>query len=330
MSRDNRPSSPLDAGVIGVGSMGRNHARVLSETLGVNLVGVTDADDDRAQAVAAEYGTRAMSRSLLLSVADVVVVAVPTEYHADVVRESIEADVHVLVEKPFVDDLEVGRELARLADDRDLTLQVGHIEQFNPVMDVVRDLVPELDVVAIDIDRLGPPLDRETSDNVVMDLMVHDIDILFSLVDADVAGVSAVAHDDQHVAAQFAFDNRAIASVTASRLTQQKVRSLSITAHSRRINVDFIAQNVEIHRRSVPEYITTDGDLQYRHESVVERPTIQNGEPLKRELVSFVEAVTTGAEPQVTATDALRTLEMAERIESLALAPKDSIEVQAE
>ncbi|MFW6003792.1 MAG: Gfo/Idh/MocA family oxidoreductase [Halanaeroarchaeum sp.] len=330
MNDDSRPSRPLAAGVIGVGSMGRNHARVLSETLDVNLVGVSDADEERAQDVATEYGTRAMSRSLLLSVADVVVVAVPTEYHADIVRECIDRDVDVLVEKPFVDDLAVGQGLARMAHERGITLQVGHIEQFNPVMDVVRDLVPGLDIVAIDIDRLGPPLDRETSDNVVMDLMVHDIDIMFSLLGSEVSRVSAVAHDDQHVAAQFAFENRAIASVTASRLTQQKVRTLSITAHSRRINVDFIAQNVEIHRRSVPEYITTDGDLQYRHESVVERPTIQNGEPLKRELVSFIDAVTTGAKPQVTASDALATLEMAERIESLALAPADSMEVQAE
>ncbi|MFW5924386.1 MAG: Gfo/Idh/MocA family oxidoreductase [Halanaeroarchaeum sp.] len=330
MKGENSSSDALDAGVIGVGSMGRNHARVLSETLDVNLVGVSDVDEERARAVADEYGTRGMSRSLLLSVADIVVVAVPTPYHADIVRDCIERGVHVLVEKPYVDDLEEGRELARMADERDVTLQVGHIEQFNPVMDVVREVVPGLEVVAIDIDRLGPPLDRQTSDNVVMDLMVHDIDILFSLVDAEVETVSAVAHDDRHVTAQFGFDNLAIASVTASRLTQQKVRNLSITARSRRINVDFIAQNVEIHRRSVPEYVTEDGAVQYRHESVVERPTIQNGEPLKRELAAFVEAVKTGSEPRVTAWDALRTLEMANRIESIALGQRDSVEVQAE
>ncbi|MFW6384982.1 MAG: Gfo/Idh/MocA family oxidoreductase [Halodesulfurarchaeum sp.] len=320
----NSANRTLDAGVIGVGSMGRNHARVYSELLGVNLVGVSDVEGSTAMEVATAYGSRAMSRSMLLAAADVVSVAVPTQYHYEVVRECIEAGVHVLVEKPFVQDLEKGRELAALAREADVTLQVGHIERFNPVTRVLADIVPDLDVVAIDIDRLGPPLDRENDDSVVMDLMVHDIDILLSLVDSEIESLSATAHDDRHVAVQFRFDDDSIAALTASRLTQEKIRTLSVTAHSCRVNVDFISQTVEIYRRSLPEYVETDGDVRYRHESVVERPTIENGEPLKAELEAFADAVRNGTEPIVTAEDALDVMAVANSIESIACETRET------
>ena len=310
----------LAAGVIGVGSMGRHHARVYAELPNVRLVGVCDADSVKAQSVAGEFGARAMSRPELLGEVDVVSVAVPTPYHYEIVRECIARGVDILVEKPFVDDLEKGRELAGLARERGVTLQVGHIERFNPATRVLADIVPELDIVAIDVDRLGPPLQRDNEDNVVKDLMIHDIDILLSLVDSEIASLSATAHDDRHVTAQFRFANDSVATVTASRLTQQKVRQLSLTAQSCRVNVDFISQSVEIHRRSHPEYVEADGDIRYRYESVVERPMVKNGEPLKAELSAFCEAASEGLEPAVTPSDALEVLEVIERIENRALA----------
>jgi predicted dehydrogenase len=310
---------PVAAGVIGVGSMGRHHARVYSELRDAELVGVTDVDGEQAAAVAAEHGTRAVDRETLLDAADVVSVAVPTAYHYETVMECIDRGVGVLVEKPFVDDREKGRELADRADEAGVTLQVGFIERFNPATRVLAEIVPDLDVVAIDVDRLGPPVDRQGEDSVVMDLMVHDIDILLSLVDAEIESLSATARDEGHAAVQFRFDDESIAALTASRLTQEKVRRLSVTAISCRVNVDFIAQTVEIHRRSVPEYVESDGDIRYRHESVIERPIVENGEPLKAELEAFVTAARDGTEPVVTADDALRVLEVAERIERLAL-----------
>ena len=310
---------PLAAGVIGVGSMGKHHARVYGELPSAELVGVADADAERAEAVAAEHGTRAAERSALLDAADVVSVAVPTAYHYETVLECIDRGVDVLVEKPFVDDRERGRELADRADAAGVTLQVGFIERFNPATRVLADIVPDLDVVAIDVDRLGPPVDRQGEDSVVMDLMVHDIDILLSLVDAEIESLSAIARDEGHAAVQFRFADESIAALTASRLTQQKVRRLSVTAISCRVNVDFIAQTVEIHRHSVPEYVESNGDIRYRHESVIERPIVENGEPLKAELEAFVTAARDGTEPVVTAEDALRVLEIAERIERLAL-----------
>lgn len=316
MSDDPPIGGRVAAGVVGVGSMGQNHARVYSELPDTTLVGVHDVDGDQAAKTAAEYRARPMPRAELLEAVDVASVAVPTRHHFDAVAACIDHGVDVLVEKPFVDDVEQGRELADRAREAGVTLQVGHIERFNPATQVLADIVPDLDVVAIEIDRLGPPLDRHNEDNVVMDLMIHDLDILLSLVDDDVTSLSAVAHDERHASAQFKFAGDSVATLTTSRVTQQKVRQLSLTALSCRVNVDFVSQSVEIHRRSVPEYVEADGDIRHRHESVVERPMVETEEPLKAELSSFVEAARTGAEPLVTAEDALSVLAMLEQIET--------------
>lgn len=308
----------IQAGVIGVGSMGHHHARVYAELLETRLVGISDVDSERATAIAGAYGTSAFEQQSLLDAVDVVSVAVPTRHHVQIVRDCIEHGVDVLVEKPYVDDIHAGRELADFARERGVTVQVGHIERFNPVTDVLADIVADLDVIAIDIDRLGPPLDRFTEDNVVMDLMIHDIDILLSLVDAELDRLSAVAHDDRHVTAQFQFENNCVATLTGSRLTQEKVRSLWITALSCRVKVDFISQSVEIHRRSLPSYIETNGGIRYRHESIVERPMVQTGEPLKAEIEAFIEAVRSGSRPRVSADDALNVLEVVKRVEKAA------------
>jgi len=316
---------PLVAGVIGVGSMGYHHARVYSELPGANLRYVADKDDSRAREVAEEYGATAVDRETLYEAVDVVSIAVPTIHHYETVRDAIDHGVHVLVEKPFVADLAKGRKLDRVAKDAGIVLQVGHIERFNPAVRVLADLVPDLKVVGVTADRLGPPVDREGEDSVVMDLMVHDIDILLSLQDSPISSLSAKAHDDRHATAQFEFEDGSIASLTASRLTQQKVRTLSVTAISCRVTVDLIDQTVEIHRHSAPAYVESNGDVRYRHESVIERPTVENGEPLRAELESFLEAARTGRDPLVTAEDGLRALELASKIESLALQHKRKV-----
>jgi predicted dehydrogenase len=309
----------IAAGVIGVGSMGRQHARVYGELRGVELVGVHDADPESAAMVADDYETDSVSMEELLDRATVVSVAVPTQYHYEVVKTCLERDVNVLVEKPFVTDRELGEELATLARQRGLVLQVGHIERFNPATRVLQDVVPDLDLIAFDVNRLGPPLDRDIKDSVVLDLMVHDLDILLALVGCDVKEVSAVANGPQYVDAQLVFEDGTVASLTASRRTRQKIRELSVTADTCRVNVDFIQQTVNIHRSSFPEYVESNGDIRYRHESVVEQPMVQNGEPLKAELESFVTAVREGKPAEVTPEDALRVQALAERIERIAL-----------
>lgn len=314
----------LSVGVIGVGSMGRNHTRVYQELPSADLVGVTDVDGQRAHEVANAFDTRARGMDSLLNDVDAVSIAVPTQYHYEIAREAIEAGVHVLVEKPFVDRLEHGRILTERAKDLGVTLQVGHIERFNPAIRTLADIVPDLDIIAFDAKRLGPPVDREIDVNPVLDLMIHDIDVVRSVVDGDVAGVSAThSNGDPYVTATLEFENNVVGTLTASRITQQKIRHLSITAREGQVTVDYINQSIEIHRQSLPEYIEQNGDVRFRHQNIVEHPTVENGEPLKTELDSFIKASTTATEPVVTGEDGLAAIRIANRITDIATIDED-------
>ncbi|NUB93955.1 Gfo/Idh/MocA family oxidoreductase [Haloterrigena sp. SYSU A558-1] len=323
------PSRPIRAGVIGVGSMGENHARVYSELQDVELACVADHDEEVARRVADAYATDAVAFETVLERCDVVTVAVPTRAHYDVVSDCLNADVHVLVEKPIAETTEQGRALAELAEERGLVLQVGHIERFNPAVQTVTDLVEDLDVISVEAERLGPPLDRTALGNVVFDLMVHDLDIVASLLEDRPDSVTATGTESgQYATATLEFDD-VVASLTASRVTQKKVRTLTVTARECLVEVDYLEQSVLIHRDSYPEYLTDDGKRRYRHESVVERPRVDNGEPLRHELESFVEAARNGSEPVVTAEDGIRALEMVQTIDSLVTEETEKREVEA-
>jgi len=307
------------AGVVGVGSMGRNHARVYRELAGVELVGVADRDASVAGRVATEYGTRARAQDALLADVDVATVAVPTSAHVPVVDACIDAGVDVLVEKPFVADVERGRRLADRARAAGVTVQVGHVERFNPAVRTLLDIADDLDVIAVDAQRLGPPPGRDIETDVALDLMIHDIDVLRALLDEEPSTVCAAGTaDGEYASATFGFDDGVVASLTASRVTQRKVRRLGVTARDRRVCLDYIDQSVAVHRGAAPAYIEEDGDVRQRLEGVVERPVVENGEPLKAELSSFVEAVREGRDPVVTAEDGLRAVELAQRVAGLA------------
>jgi predicted dehydrogenase len=306
---------PVDVGVIGVGTMGLNHARIYDEFNSTRLVGVADTDPDRASEVADRYDTEAMSRSALIDAVEAVSVVVPTRFHAEIARETIGADVHTLVEKPFVRDPGVGRELISLADDHDIVLQVGHIERFNPAVSAVMDIVSEMDPVSVDANRLGPPVDRDGDDGVVMDLMIHDIDILLTLVDSPVESVSATGTEDgQYSTAQFTFENGVVGTLTASRVNQKRARTLDIASPDQLVEVDYFDQSVRIHRQADPSYEPTNGGVTYRNERVTEHPFVDTREPLKCELEAFTEAVENGKDPRVTPREALRAVEMAHTI----------------
>ena len=311
------PQERLDAGVIGVGSMGRHHARVYRELPKTDLVGVADADQDAAAEAADSYETAAMEIEELMEAADAVSIAVPTPYHYETARSAIDHGTHVLVEKPFVEDLDAGRRLIEQARERGVTLQVGHIERFNPAIRALSDIVPDLNVIAVDARRLGPPLDRDLEASPVLDLMIHDIDVLLAMIGDDpTVAEAASAADDQYVTATVEFGDGVVGSLTASRVTQRKVRELSITAEECQVYVDYISQSVQVHRHSIPEYIESNGDVRYRHESIVEHPTVDNGEPLKKELSAFARSIAEGTEPIVTGEDGLAALELAREIES--------------
>ncbi len=319
---------PPRAGVIGVGAMGENHARVYSESRGVTLAGVADLDEELARCVATEYGTTATSVDGLLESCDLVSVAVPTAGHYDAVRRCLEAGVHVLVEKPLTADLDRGAELASLARENGLILQVGHIERFNPAIRTATELIRDLDIIAIDAKRLGPPVDRTTTDRVTLDLMIHDVDVVQSMLgDRPTAIAATGTADGQHATATLEFDD-VVATVTASRVSQRKVRRLTVTARDCLVEVDYLDQSVLLYRDSFPEFVSDESGNRYRHESVIERPEVKNREPLRAELESFVTAATEGTEPAVTADDGLRALETVREIDDQ-VATAESLEVRS-
>lgn len=315
----------LTAGVVGVGNMGRHHARVYAENRAVSLVGVADADAQTAREVAEDYDTSVMDTDRLFEAVDAVTIAVPTRYHHDLVEQALDAGVHVLVEKPFVTDSENGAALVEKAAAENLVLQVGHVERFNPAVRTLQDVLADHEVIAVEARRLGPPVDRDTDDTVTKDLMVHDLDVSLSLLDSDVESVDAAGTcGGQYVTAQLTFDDDTVADFTASRVTQQKVRELAVTTDDARITVDYADQDVRIHRHSVPAYVEDDGDVRYRHESVIEQPTVANGEPLGHELDAFVEAVVTDSDPVVSGAEGLRAIELVEEIDDQATADPDA------
>lgn len=315
----------IAVGVVGVGSMGRNHVRVYDELDGARVVGVTDADGDRARDVAREFDTEALSRESLLERADAVSVAVPTRYHRDVAKDCFDAGVHVLIEKPIAPDVETGRELERRANEAGVTVQVGHIERFNPAVQTLQEVVSELEVLAVSAKRLGPPIEREIDDTVILDLMIHDIDVVLSVLGDEPEGTAATGIESgRYATATLDFDDDTVARLTASRVTQRKQRRLTVTARECVVDVDYIDQTVAVRYDSTPEYIERDGDVRYRHESVVERPVVENGEPLEAELASFLRSVRTDEPPEVTARDGITALEVAREIDDLAFGGGDS------
>lgn len=321
------------AGVIGVGSMGENHARIYRELQETELVGVFDVDDDAAAAVADRYDTQALDLDELLDAVDVASIAVPTAFHYDMATKCIQENVDILVEKPFVEDSEEGRDLIKQAEANDVTIQVGHVERFNPVVSAVQGLIEDADVISISARRLGPPPERDIEDTAVMDLMIHDVDVILDLVDDDLWTYDAVsAADGRYATASLAFESGIVGNLTASRVTQKKVRELVVTARDCRVKVDYIDQTVEIYRSSTPEYLQDQGEVHYRHENFVEQVTVDRQEPLENELRAFVEASSSGTTPVVTAEDGLVVLEVTQALDRAAAnTEKDRIaDIEAE
>jgi len=317
----------IPVGVIGVGTMGQNHARVYRELPSAELVGVTDTNDDCAAEVAASYDTRPMQKNAILDAVEAVSIAVPTECHYAVAQEAIERDVHVLVEKPFVKRIPRGWDLVKQADERDLTLQVGHIERFNPAVQALNEIVSDFTIIAIDANRLGPPIDRDVDVSPVFDLMIHDIDIVRSLAGGDVTSITAVSTPNApYTSASLSFDS-IVATLTASRITQNKVRQLTVTARECWVKIDYIDQSIEIYHHSVPKYVEREGGIKFRDNHIVERPTVDNSEPLKAELQSFLDAVLSGKDPFVSGIDGIESLKIANKVNEAIGERKRSLEV---
>lgn len=281
-------SRRLRAAVVGAGHMGAYHALAYAELPSVDLVGVVDLDPDRARAVAQHYDAEAFTDHRdVIGRADVVSVAVPTDEHFRVARDLLEAGTSVLVEKPMTPTLEEARELFAVARRAGAVLHVGHVERFNGAVQELRKIVDR--PILIESRRLGPFAPRVQKDTVVMDLMIHDIDIALGLVDSEprkITAVGASVHsritDVANV--QIVFESGTIATITASRATEEKIRTLAITQPDAYIILDYQDQDIQIHRRAAQEYTVNREAIRYRQASFVEHLFVHKDNPLKLEL----------------------------------------------
>ncbi len=290
--------------VVGAGHMGQYHALALAELWGVDLVGVADIAFAKAERVAAPYGVAAFpSHRELCGLVDFATVAVPTEQHFEVARDLLESGAHVLVEKPMTPTLEEAKELFRVARQKNRVLHVGHVERFNGAVQELRKIVEA--PILIESRRLGPFVPRVQEDSVVMDLMIHDIDIVLGLVAGEPRKMTAVGcsvHSPLTDVAnvQIVFDCGTIATITASRTTEEKIRTLAITQPDAYIVLDYAHQDIQIHRRAAQEYTLNRESIRYRQASFVEHLLVHKDNPLKLEIRHLIAAArAAGATGQV-------------------------------
>lgn len=307
--------SEIRIGVVGVGRMGEYHMGVLSDMVGVAEIMVADVDEARARQIGEQFDVPWSTRYAdIIDKVDVVVIAVPTSQHHPVAMDFLGSGIHVLLEKPCSDNLDKARELFKIAEDNSLVLHIGHIERFNGAVQELHKIVD--DPIFIESKRMGPFTNRIMDDGVVLDMMIHDIDIILNLVNSKVArlnvmGLSVFSKIDDLVNVQIEFENKCLANIIASRASQSKVRTLAITQKDSYVMLDYTDQEIYIHRQSTSEHIVRKDSLRYKQESLVERIFVHKENPLKLELKHFIDCVKNGAPRKVAVDKELYSLEIA-------------------
>jgi predicted dehydrogenase len=310
----------LRVGVIGVGKMGERHCRVYSSLRNIRVLGVADMDASRGQAVAAQYGTRYFEdhRNLLKEI-DAVSIATTTPAHFDLAMEALGQGIHVLVEKPLTETLEQGEQIVAEAERQNLVLQVGHIERFNPAYTELKNVTEGMRLVAITVRRLSPFDLSNTDVDVIRDLMIHDLDLVADLVGTQLEEISAWGRSINtgaidHAVANLSFGDGTIATLFASRITEQKVRMVEVIADGAYIEANLLSKSVLVHRRTLPQYLDNHQATKYRQESIIERIYVPMAEPLMLELRHFVESVCEGKPNIAPGRDGLRALTLAQAV----------------
>ena len=304
--------SVLRTAVVGVGYLGNFHARKYAAIPGSELVGVVDNDPVRAAEVAAALGVKAYSdHRELIGTVDAVSVVVPTQYHHAVARDFLAAGVHVLIEKPITVNTEEADDLIALADKNGLVFQVGHLERFNPVLVALGGVIQE--PLFIESVRIAPFKPRGTDVNVVLDLMIHDIEIIQHIIKSPVERVDAIGApvftgEEDIANARILFRNGCVANVTASRISLKSERKMRIFQRNAYIILDFQNRKVVLAQKGSGELFPGVPNLK-----VVERE-LGEADELRSEIESFLDAIREGKPPQVSGLDGRMALETALKI----------------
>ncbi|MFK8250788.1 Gfo/Idh/MocA family protein [Ancylobacter terrae] len=300
-------TAPIRVGVVGVGVMGANHARVLTDLPGATLVGIADPDLAQGRKVSEVLGCKAVAdvEALLGLGVDAVVIAAPTHLHHPVALKAIAAGAHVLVEKPIAPSVEEGEAIVAAARDKGVALMIGHVERFNPAVEAIKKAIQGEEILSIGITRVGPFPPRMSNVGVVIDLAVHDIDLICHFTGSQIAEVqpqvkSAVADREDIALLQFRTESGVLAHINTNWLTPFKARTVHVATRRKYIIGDLLTRQVT----ECSDY-KPDGSYSMRHLSVA------YAEPLRVELTRFIDAIRSGARPDVSGEDGVASLAVA-------------------
>src|SRR5947209_15421696 len=299
----------LRVGVVGVGIMGQNHARVFADVPGVRLVGVADPDRKQRNFVSGALGCAGYAdvEGLLDAGVDALTIAAPTHLHRDLAMKCIHSGIHVLVEKPIASSVEEGHAIIAAARKAGVTLMVGHVERFNPAVEAIKEAIRDEDILSIAITRVGPFPPRMSNVGVVIDLAVHDIDLIRWFTDSEIVEVqpqlsSAIAEREDIALLQFRTASGVLAHINTNWITPFKARNVTIATRKKYVMGDLLTRQVTECFGFQP-----DGSYSMRHLSV------GHAEPLRAELQAFVSAIRLGEQPAVTGEEGVASLEIAIR-----------------
>ena len=314
----------IRVGVIGVGRMGQRHCRVYSNMRKVQLTGICDENQPVGKRIADQYEIPFYaSIQELLDHVDAVSLATPTPLHYEHAMQCVERGIHVLIEKPIAETIEQAEVLAKTAEDCGLVVQIGHIERFNPAYIELKNVAETMGILAIDLRRLSAFEGSNKDVDVVLDLMIHDTNLILDLMKEEPVSVTAFgkkvySQNIDHATALLEFSNGVLATLTASRVTEQKVRMLDITFREAYLDCDLLNKSILVSRSTIGEYLNHNSrGVKYRQESVVERIFIPTYEPLLLQLQHFIDCINLNKTPDVSARDGLNALRLATQIRDL-------------
>lgn len=309
-------SEKLKIGVVGVGHMGNYHMNVLYSLSGTHeLVGLYDTDIERAKKMAAQYSTKAFdSADELFAACEAVTISVPTKFHYEFAKTALQKDCHVLIEKPITETVQQAVDLTELARSKNKILQVGHVERFNGAVIELKKISPH--PLLIEAKRLAPFSPRIQDVGVILDMMIHDLDIVLNLISSPLknfyaVGSSVLSKQEDVAVLTLEFENQCVASLTASRVSHTKKRTLEITQKDSFVFLDYTSQEIEIHRNASSATLTASEEIRYTQESFLERVYVHKENPLKSEHMHFYECIRKDKMPLVSNQKDIETLKIA-------------------
>ena len=312
----------LKVGIFGVGHLGKFHLNNWLEIEGVKLVGFFDPSEENAKLVIEKYQlTRFDDVEKLMDACDAVDIVAPTTYHFDLCKKAITKGKHVFVEKPLANSMDEARELMKLAKEANIKFQVGHVERFNPAFLALHGY--SITPMFIEVHRLAQFNPRGTDVSVILDLMIHDIDIILNLVKSNVKSISAngvaVMSDTPDIAnVRIEFDNGCVANLTSSRISMKKMRKMRLFQKDAYIGIDFLEKKTEIIKLSSPEdkhVFTFDIETNNGKKTIaIANPIVEDGNAIKMELQAFANAIIYNSETAVTVLDGFRAMDVAHQI----------------